>query len=195
MKKTILLASTNQGKTMEYQAMLSLFGYDVINLKDIGFEQEIPEDFDDYKDNAIHKINVISNVYQGIIIADDSGFEIAALDYKPGVHSARFLPELSYLEKNQTVIDTLKHHEDRSAAFVCALACLVDDKIWVSVNRCYGSIAQKVQKGHGFGYDPIFIPFGFDKPFSLLDPSIKNQISHRALATKALINYLDHIGV
>lgn len=194
MKKTILLASTNQGKTNEYQAMLEPHGYHVINLKDIGFTKEIPEDFDDYKDNAVFKLNEIAKVYQGTIIADDSGFEIAALNHQPGVHSARFMPELSYLEKNQHIIQKLKHHHDRSAAFVCALACSRDDKIWVSVNRCFGTIADEVMEGHGFGYDPIFIPLGYDQPFSRLDPSIKNNISHRALATKALIHYLEHLG-
>jgi XTP/dITP diphosphohydrolase len=194
MKKTILLASTNQGKTNEYQAMLKPHGYHVINLQDIGFTQEIPEDFDDYKDNAVYKLNEIAKVYQGTIIADDSGFEIAALNHQPGVHSARFLPELTYLEKNQHIIQQLKSHDDRSAAFVCALACWHDDKIWVSVNRCFGQIADEVMEGHGFGYDPIFIPLGYDQPFSRLDPAIKNSISHRALATKALIQYLEHIG-
>lgn len=192
MNKTILVASKNQGKINEYRNMLESVGYQVIGLDEIGFDEEISEIHDTYKDNAIAKVEALANVYDGIIIGDDSGFEIAALDYKPGVHSARFMSEFSYQVKNETLVDQLKNAEDRSCAFVCSIACLKDDKLWVTINRCFGSVAKQVLTGRGFGYDPIFIPLGYDKPFSLLDESIKNSISHRALATQALIQYLEN---
>ncbi len=192
MNKTILVASKNQGKINEYRNMLESVGYHVIGLDEIGFDEEISEIHDTYKDNAIAKVEALADVYDGIIIGDDSGFEVAALDFKPGVHSARFMSEFSYQEKNETIVNQLKDTDDRSCAFVCAIACLKDDKLWVTINRCFGSVSKHVETGKGFGYDPIFIPLGYDKPFSLLEKSIKNSISHRALATQALIQYLEN---
>lgn len=192
MKKTILVASKNKGKISEYRHMLESVGYQVIGLDDIGFDEEIDEIHDTYKDNAIAKVEALAQTYDGIIIGDDSGFEIAALNFKPGVHSARFMSEYTYQEKNESIVSQLKDSDDRSCAFVCAIACLKDDKLWVTINRCFGSVSERVENGKGFGYDPIFIPLGYDKPFSLLDESIKNSISHRALATQALIQYLEN---
>jgi XTP/dITP diphosphohydrolase len=192
MNKTILVASKNKGKINEYQQMLSSVGYQVIGLDDIGYDDEIDEIFDTYKDNAIAKVEALEKVYSGIIIGDDSGFEIAALDFKPGVYSARFMSEYSYKEKNEYIVNELNDADDRSCAFVCAIACLKDNQMWVTINRAFGIVAQQVENGNGFGYDPIFIPLGYDKPFSLLDENIKNTISHRALATKALIQYLEN---
>lgn len=190
-KKPILLVTSNAHKKQEFQAMFAHTNYTIIGLDDIGFDGAIEENFDTYKDNAIAKVEALADVYDGIIIADDSGFEVAALNFQPGVHSARFKPELTYAEKNQLIINAIKDQSDRSCAFVCAIACLKDDLMWVSVNHALGKVADQVIQGHGFGYDPIFIPLGYDQPFSLLDPSIKNKISHRALAINALLEYFE----
>lgn len=193
MKKTILLASHNANKTKEYREILGDSPYTIIDLNDIDFQLEIDEKYDTYRENAMVKVEALEGVFDGIIIGDDSGFEVSALDFKPGVHSARFLADQSYDIKNQYIIDHVKDHEDRSCAFVCALTCLYQDKLWVSENRCFGTIATQIYPGHGFGYDPIFIPLGYDLPFSVLDQAIKNDISHRALAIKALVHYLEHL--
>lgn len=190
-KKPILLVTSNAHKKQEFQAMLSHTKYTIIGLDDIGFDQEIEEIHTTYKDNAIAKVDALSSLYDGIIIADDSGFEVAAMDFQPGVYSARFKPELSYLEKNKFIVQTIKDHHDRSCAFVCAIACLKDNMMWVTVNRSFGVVAKEVIEGNGFGYDPIFIPEGYKQPFSLLDSSIKNKISHRGLAVAALLDYLE----
>jgi len=190
-KNPILLATSNTHKKEEFQAMLAHTKYTIIGLDDIGYDQEIDEIHDSYKGNAMAKVEAVSLVYDGIIIADDSGFEVAAMDFQPGVYSARFKPEFSYSQKNQFILDTIKHETDRSCAFVCAIACLKDNMMWVTVNRAFGEVANEVVEGNGFGYDPIFVPLGYDQSFSLLDPSIKNKISHRALAIKALLDYLE----
>ena len=192
MNKTILLATHNQHKVKEFQEILQPYGYDVISLKDIGYNKEIKEEHNTYKDNAIAKVEALEHVYDGIIIGDDSGFEIAALNFQPGVYSARFMPEYSIKERNQAIVEKLKNEDDRSCAFVCSIACLKDDKLWVTINRSFGTVAKAVEGTNGFGYDPIFIPLGYDKPFSLLDRSIKNKISHRALAIEALVQYLEN---
>src|SRR5690554_4207357 len=192
MNKTILLATHNQHKVKEFQEILQPYGYDVISLKDIGYNKEIKEEHNTYKDNAIAKVEALEHVYDGIIIGDDSGFEIAALNFQPGVYSARFMPEYSIKERNEAIVEKLRNIEDRSCAFVCSIACLKDDKLWVTINRSFGTVAKEVEGTNGFGYDPIFIPLGYDKPFSLLDRSIKNKISHRALAIEALVQYLEN---
>lgn len=192
MNKTILLATHNQHKVKEFQEILQPYGYDVISLKDIGYNKEIKEEHNTYKDNAIAKVEALEHVYDGIIIGDDSGFEIAALNFQPGVYSARFMPEYSIKERNEAIVEKLRNIEDRSCAFVCSIACLKDDKLWVTINRSFGTVAKAVEGTNGFGYDPIFIPLGYDKPFSLLDRSIKNKISHRALAIEALVQYLEN---
>ena len=190
-KNPILLATSNAHKKAEFQAMLSHSKYTIIGLDDIGYHQEIEETHDTYKENAIAKVEAASLVYDGIIIADDSGFEVAAMDFQPGVYSARFKPELTYPQKNQFILDTIKHQSDRSCAFVCAIACLKDNMMWVTINRAFGELANEVVEGNGFGYDPIFVPLGYDQSFSQLDPTIKNKISHRALAINALLDYLE----
>ncbi len=192
MNKTILLATHNHNKVKEFQEILQPYGYDVLSLKDIGYNKEIKEEHTTYKDNAIAKVEALEHVYDGIIIGDDSGFEIAALNFQPGVYSARFMPEYSIKERNQAIVEKLKNEDDRSCAFVCSIACLKDDKLWVTINRSFGTVAKEVEGTNGFGYDPIFIPLGYDKPFSLLDRSIKNKISHRALAIEALVQYLEN---
>lgn len=192
MNKTILLATHNQHKAKEFQEILQPYGYDVISLKDIGYNKEIKEEHTTYKDNAIAKVEALEHVYDGIIIGDDSGFEIAALNFQPGVYSARFMPEYSIKERNEAIVEKLRNIEDRSCAFVCSIACLKDDKLWVTINRSFGTVAKAVEGTNGFGYDPIFIPLGYDKSFSLLDRSIKNKISHRALAIEALVQYLEN---
>ena len=192
MNKTILLATHNQHKVKEFQEILQPYGYDVISLKDIGYNKEIKEEHNTYKDNAIAKVEALEHVYDGIIIGDDSGFEIAALNFQPGVYSARFMPEYSIKERNEAIVEKLRNIEDRSCAFVCSIACLKDDKLWVTINRSFGTVAKEVEGTNGFGYDPIFIPLGYDKSFSLLDRSIKNKISHRALAIEALVQYLEN---
>ena len=191
-KKPILLATNNKHKKEEFQAMFANTEYTIIGLDDIGFDQEIEEIHSTYKENAMVKVEALADVYDGIIIADDSGFEVAALDFQPGVYSARFKPELTYPQKNQHIIDSIKNHSDRSCAFVCAIACLKDNMMWITVNRAFGVVAHEVIEGNGFGYDPIFIPLGYDQSFSSLDPAIKNKISHRALAVQALLEYLEY---
>ncbi|NLA78832.1 MAG: non-canonical purine NTP pyrophosphatase [Erysipelothrix sp.] len=192
-KQTILLATHNTNKTKEYRELLNGYPYEIIDLNDIDFHLPIDEKYDTYHENARVKVEAVAKVYNGIIVGDDSGFEIAALDYQPGVHSARFLSHLSYPEKNDYIIKELEKHQDRSCAFVCALACFYDEKIWITVNRCFGEVAKKREEGHGFGFDPIFVPLGYTQPFSVLDPAIKNKISHRALAVQALIHYLENL--
>lgn len=194
LKKTILLVSSNPHKKEEFQTILAKTNYTIIGLDDIGYSSEIQENHTTYKGNAIAKVEALQDVYDGIIIADDSGFEISAMNNEPGVYSARFLSHLSYPLKNQYIIDKLHHEIDRSCAFVCAIACFANDTMWVTEQRALGHVAQTVELGHGFGYDPIFIPLGYNQSFSQLDPSIKNTISHRALAIHALIDYLDQLN-
>ena len=136
MSKTILLATNNQHKLEEFQAMLTPAGYQVISLKQANCYLDEAENGNSYQENAIEKVKALQSQYDGIILADDSGIEISALDNQPGLYSARFMPELSQKEKNKEIVFQLKFVDDRVATFVCSLACHVPKlPLWVDQAR------------------------------------------------------------
>ena len=191
MKQQILLVTSNQHKLEEFQMMMNE-SYDLISLKDIGHFEEIIEDQTTYHDQAVKKVETLAAKHPDmIIIADDSGIEIEALEYKPGVYSARFMPELSQHERNEWICNQARQHQKYHAAFACAIACYIQGQpMFVTVNRCFGTIAHQPSHDFGFGYDPIFIPEGYTDTFQTLPKSIKHQLSHRAKAIDALKHYL-----
>jgi XTP/dITP diphosphohydrolase len=192
MKHKVLLVTSNHHKLSEFKEMMDSSMLELISLKDIGFNEEIIEDQMTYHEQAIKKVEALIQFASDlIIIADDSGIEIEAFDYKPGVHSARFKPEMTQHERNEWICEQVQASKKTHAAFVCAIACYIKGQpIFVTENRCFGDIASIPSHDFGFGYDPIFIPSGYDDTFQTLPKSLKNQISHRALAIQALMHYL-----
>lgn len=189
--KKLLFASNNANKIKEIRSMVS-GQYELLGLHDVGLREDIPEPFDTFEANAQAKA-LFSFLKSGIpSFSDDSGLEVDALDMKPGVLSARFAgPQKKDTDNIAKVLAELENIASREARFVAVFAYQVDEQ------QCYyfrgtveGNIGLKPTGNKGFGYDPIFIPAGFDQSFGELNEGIKKAISHRA---KAMTKFLDFL--
>lgn len=186
--KDVMIASGNSNKVREYKEILEPLGYVVHDLKEIE-HLEVEETGSTFAENALIKAESLKNIYDMIVIADDSGLEIEALDNQPGIHSARFLEGYDYDYKNKTILEMLKNENNRKARFVCAIA-LVDDEKHVFEGVMEGSIAYEMKGKNGFGYDPIFMVEEHGLTSAELSSQQKNAISHRGKATRLLLEYL-----
>lgn len=189
----ILIGSHNPGKIKEFKAILSPQGYTVLTLDDVGISiDDLEETGKTFEENARLKAKYIHELTNLDVIADDSGLMIDALPDILGVYSARFMGEDTEQSiKNMAVLKLLEPFDDRSAAFYSAICLYGKDMDELFVGICEGSIATSVQGVGGFGYDPIFIPKGYNDTFASLDRSIKNDISHRAKALKKVSSYFN----
>ncbi|WP_167955629.1 XTP/dITP diphosphatase [Anaerosporobacter faecicola] len=190
MEKRIIFATGNAGKMKEVRMILADLGYEVLSLKDIGYDKEIIEDGKTFEENALIKATTIAKEMNEIVLADDSGLEVDYMDKQPGIYSARFLGEdTSYRIKNQYIIDQLKEakQEERTARFVCAIACAYPDgKTLTTRGTIEGYIGYEERGENGFGYDPIFMVPEFNCSTAELDLDQKNKISHRGKALEAM---------
>ena len=185
----VVIATTNSGKFKEFQQLLHGLPFRLHSLSDYPNIRTSEEPFSTYAENAFDKALKIAHQVHLPVIADDSGLEIAAFQGRPGVQSARFLPEyLSFLDKSKWILEHLNNHDSRNAQFVCALALVYPDGKSIAVEAiCPGRIAEHHQGSQGFGYDPIFIPEGHHLTFAELPSALKNQLSHRGRAVQLLI--------
>lgn len=193
--KKIIVATGNEGKMVEIRQILQ--GEDIAfsSLKDENLlDVEIIEDGETFEENAIIKARAISDLTGEMVLADDSGLEVDALDKAPGIYSARYLGEdTPYTVKNNHIIDLLKdvEGEERSARFVCVIACAFPGGRTIT---CRGVIEGQIgyeEKGeHGFGYDPIFFVPELGCTTAELLPEDKNNISHRGRALTAMYEKL-----
>ena len=186
----IVLASNNQKKIKEIKSILTRIGceYDVLSLDAIDFHDEIIEDGTSFEENALIKARTVSALgYIGI--ADDSGLCVDALNGEPGIYSARYAGEpCDDLKNNEKILSELNGIEDpaRSASFVSVIACsMPNGKHFTVRGECKGKMLKTPQGECGFGYDPLFMPEGFDKTFAELSFDEKNSISHRGRALEA----------
>lgn len=187
----ILFASHNDHKVNEVRKLLS-DKYSLIGLRDIGWNADIPEPFETYEENAKAKALYVFE-HTGIsCFADDSGLEIDELNGNPGIMSARYAGVPSNSMKNiEKVMLELGDKKNRKARFVAVIAFVTaEDRIATFRGFVKGSIHTTPMGDGGFGYDPIFIPDGFDLTFSQLSETLKNQISHRAKAMQKFVEYL-----
>lgn len=154
-------------------------------------EINVEENGETFVENALKKVEAYREL--GIpLIADDSGLEIDALDKFPGVHSARFMDGVPYKDKMEALIEKLATKENRSARFKCAAVFYdPENEVFISAeDTIEGKIAFDIRGTGGFGYDPIFIPEGYDKTFGELGTEIKNNFSHRGRAFKKLFSLI-----
>lgn len=190
-QKQLLFASANRHKVEEIRQILPA-DYRLSGLNDYSIHEEIPEPFDTFEANATAKA---SYVYQktGIpCFADDSGLVVDALDGRPGVLSARYAGEQKSSEENvRKVLSELAGKQDRAARFIAVIAYQPNGKdVFLFRGSIEGTITNAPLGTGGFGYDPVFIPAGFDLTFAELPHALKNQISHRAIAMKLFIHFL-----
>jgi XTP/dITP diphosphohydrolase len=164
----------------------------LLSLHDIGQYDEIPEDGDTLNHNASLKAWHVYNKYGKNCFADDTGLEVEALNNEPGVYSARYAGEEKDASKNMAkLLQNLNGHSNRKARFRTIISLIVDGTEHQFEGCVEGSITLNTSGNKGFGYDPIFLPDGYDKTFAQLSLDEKNKISHRAKAVEKLLNYLN----
>ena len=186
----LVLASNNKHKIEEIKSILKQNGYaaDVLSLNDIGYTEEIVEDGATFEENALIKAKTVAALgYIGI--ADDSGLCVDALNGAPGIYSARSAGEpCDHQKNNEKLLNALQGKKDseRSAAFVCTIACCLPSGAYFTVRgECHGELLESLQGKNGFGYDPLFCPDGYSLTFAEIPFDEKNKISHRAKALEA----------
>lgn len=186
----IIFATSNEGKMKEIREILKNLDVELLSLKEAGLNIDIEENGSTFEENAIIKASQIMELTGEIVLADDSGLEVDYLDKAPGVYSARFLGEdTPYIIKNQHIIDQLADakEEERSARFVCVIACAIPDReVLTRRGTIEGYIAKQISGDHGFGYDPIFYVPEYGCTTAEMLPELKNRISHRGKALRAM---------
>lgn len=187
----IVFASGNRGKFKEMQAKLAPSGVELLFGGDLDGPHEIEENGKSYAENALIKARAWAEATGLPALADDSGLEAAALGGLPGLRSARIV-EGSDEDRTRRLLGELANKNDRRARFACAIAVVfARDKEPITVTQyCKGTITDAPRGTSGFGYDPVFVPDGFDKTFAELGDEIKNKISHRALAAQSIAEIL-----
>ena len=184
--KTIVLASRNQGKIREIQAMLAELGISLFSLNDYPEIPEIVEDGKSFLENALKKGRTVAEATGEIVLADDSGLEVDALGGAPGIYSARYAgADADDLQNNRKLLHDLKGvpAANRGAAFRCVLVLYPPDGRYEALEgRWEGRIAEAPLGKGGFGYDPLFFLPGEGMTVAQLSPEVKNRVSHRAQA-------------
>jgi XTP/dITP diphosphohydrolase len=198
----IVFATNNEHKLSEIRDILGE-SIEVLSLKDIGCDVDIPETGTTLEENALQKAQYVYDNYHIDCFADDTGLEVEALNGAPGVYSARYaaLPDNPVKSEGNAVshdseanmkklLSELENNDNRKARFRTVIALIIDGKVTTFDGIVNGSITEGKRGGEGFGYDPIFMPEGYNKTFAELGLNIKNNISHRAKAVQKLADYL-----
>jgi XTP/dITP diphosphohydrolase len=190
----LVIATGNAGKVKEFQSLLAPLGVALLTPKDIGFSGDIEESGVTFADNALIKARALAALTTHPVLADDSGLEVDALGGAPGVRSARYASPEEAAGRRQDaanrdkLLQSLKGLSDRTARFRCTLCYLepgAEPLFYEGV--CEGEITAGERGEGGFGYDPLFIPLGFNRTFGELPEAVKDNLSHRGRATSALL--------
>lgn len=189
-KGRIVFATGNAGKMREIRMIMEDMGMEILSMKEIGINPDIVEDGTTFTENAIIKAKAVAALTDAIVLADDSGLEIDALNKEPGIYSARYMGEdTSYRIKNANLIERLEGvpEEKRTARFVCAIAAVLPDgELLTTLGTVEGRIGYEEKGENGFGYDPIFFLPEFGCTSAELTDEQKNEISHRGKALRAM---------
>lgn len=190
MIKEIIFATNNAHKLSEVQAVLG-DRFRLVTLAECGITEEIPEDAPTLEGNALQKARYVHERTGVDCFADDTGLEVDALDGAPGVHSARYATDgHDFAANNRLLLRNLAGAADRSAHFRTVIALILDGREYLFEGRVDGRIAESEAGCGGFGYDPLFVPEGFDKTFAEMGADEKNAISHRGRAVRRLVEFL-----
>jgi XTP/dITP diphosphohydrolase len=184
----LVIASNNPGKIAEIRSMIS--GIELLSLEDIGFAEQIAEPFHTFEENALAKASAIYRFCEKNVFADDSGLCVHALRGAPGVDSAHYSGGRNDERNLQHLLDEMKGAEDRSAYYEAVICLIWEGEVYYFEGICEGEITNEKRGEGGFGYDPIFIPEGYDKTFGELPLSEKNKISHRGKSVAGMISFL-----
>jgi XTP/dITP diphosphohydrolase len=188
--QTLVLATGNPHKVEEIQEVLA-GRFQIKGLKDINCPTDLPETSDTLEGNALQKARYVYEHYQLSCFAEDTGLEIEALGGEPGVYTARYAgPQKDPDDNMSLVLQKLRDKTNRRARFRTVVALIIDGREHTFEGIVNGTIAYQKQGSGGFGYDPIFIPEGYEQTFAQLPSSEKNKISHRGRAVRKLIVFL-----
>lgn len=188
--KKWLIASNNQHKIEEIQFFFKSNGLDIeaIGLKEAGIDIEVEENADSFEGNAWLKANALREIWQGNILADDSGLCVHALNGAPGIHSARYAGEpTSHPNNVSKLLNDMHAMTDRRAFFITVLVGYYQDQPFDAKGYVFGNITRAPLGWDGFGYDPVFVPEACSRTFAELSQEEKNILSHRAEALKHLV--------
>jgi len=187
----LIFASHNAHKADEIKLLLPSF-INLKTLKDIQYYHEIDETGSTLEENALIKAQAIYSATKLNVFADDSGLEVRALNGQPGVYSARYAGEDGNSEANiRKLLTELAEKEDRSAQFRCCIALIFKGKKYVFNGIIRGKIIEERKGNSGFGYDSVFVPEGSIQTFAEMPLCVKNTISHRTLAIKQMVDYIE----
>jgi XTP/dITP diphosphohydrolase len=188
--KSIVFATNNAHKIAEIQDILK-DEFRIIPLSEIGCTEDIPETSLTIEGNASQKAHYVNDKYKVDCFADDTGLEVDALGGKPGVNSARYAGPGHDFEANVSkLLKNLTGQLSRRARFRTVISLVTDDNEILFDGIINGIIINERRGSKGFGYDPVFVPDGYQQTFAEMSPELKNTISHRAIATRKLIKYL-----
>ena len=184
----LVIASNNAHKIGEISELVT--DVCLLSLKDIGFTEDIPEPYHTFEENALAKASAIYNFSQKNVFADDSGICVNTLGGAPGVDSAHYSGMRDDEKNLQRVLAEMKDVQDRSAFYKAVICLIWDGEVYYFEGICEGKIIEEKRGEGGFGYDPIFIPDGYDKTFAELPLNVKNKISHRGKAVLKMVAFL-----
>ncbi len=189
--KNLVFVTHNVHKSEEVQAIIGNH-FEIKNLSELNIFEDIPETGSTFKENALQKAEYVYRKLGCNCFADDSGLMVDALNGEPGVYSARYAGEPTNMQHNiEKLLNNLKGQKNRNAQFKTVIAVILNGEKYFFEGEIQGKIIDTPQGNGGFGYDPIFIPDGYDKTFAELPAEVKNKISHRAIAMQKFTDFLN----
>lgn len=191
----LIFATNNPHKLFEVKSIPNSH-IEVLSLKDINCNDDIPETANTLEGNALQKAHFVYDRYKQNCFADDTGLEIKALNDRPGVYSARYAGEKCNFNDNMNkVLMEMNGLNNRKACFRTVIALILNGKEYLFEGKVDGEILKEKRGLDGFGYDPIFQPNGFNKTFAEMETEEKNSISHRGLSIQKLVDFLKTIDL
>ncbi len=188
--KSFVFATNNAHKLSEVQSLLG-DDFKIVSLKALGFTGEIPETGETLAENALQKAHFIYQRYGVNCFADDTGLEVDALGGAPGVYSARYAgPQATYADNVDKLLHEMEGVTSRTARFKTVVALILEGKEYLFHGQVEGEILAGRRGADGFGYDPVFLPLGYDLTFAEMPSALKNKISHRGKAMQKLVRFL-----
>lgn len=192
MEKKFVIATNNPHKVFEFKKILAPLGISCYSLKEMGIVCDAEETGTTFAENAYIKAKAVYDICKLPTVADDSGICVEALGGEPGVYSARYGGE-GYDDEGRMflLLKNMEQHENRTANFTSSISCVIDDKTVISAEGyVFGQLTREPRGTNGFGYDPIFLPNGYDQTTAEMESDAKNAISHRGNALRLLVNKL-----
>lgn len=187
----LVFATNNGHKLEEIRHILQNKNVEILSLQDIDCHDEIPETADTLEGNALQKAQYVFDKFQMNCFADDTGLEVDALHGAPGVYSARYAGEgCSFDDNINKLLSEMKDSDNRKACFKTVIALILDGEKYFFSGEVAGEILTERKGSQGFGYDPVFMPQGYNLSFAEMDANTKNGLSHRYHATHNLIQFL-----